>query len=319
MKTLINSEILKKLRVITDEEKKILDGQCDIDRNIYTENRESVISSKKMLSGGKLIAIRPHTRFIHFPKHTHDFVEIIYMCNGSTTHIVDGERIELKEGELLFLYQSSTQEILPAGIDDIAVNFIICPDFFNNAFQMIGKEDTPIRRFLIDCLTNDRKGSGYLHFKVSDILPVQNLIENLICTLIYDTPNKRNVHQITMGLLFLNLINHTDRIVSQNKEENVVFKALNYIEENYRTGSLCELSDALHYEVSSLSRKIKKETGKNFTELMHDKRLSKAMFFLENTDMLVDEIAHLVGYSNVSFFYRIFKKRYGVSPKKCRN
>lgn len=316
---LINSEILKKLRVITDEEKKILDGRCDIDRNIYIENRESVISSKKMLSGGKLIAIRPHTRFIHFPKHTHDFVEIIYMCSGSTTHIIDGERIELKEGELLFLYQSSTQEILPAGIDDIAVNFLIRPDFFNNTFQMIGKEDTPIRRFLIDCLTDDRKGSGYLHFKVSDILPVQNLIENLICTLIYETPNKRNVHQITMGLLFLNLINHTDRIVSQNKEENVVFKALNYIEENYRTGSLYDLSEILHYEVSSLSRKIKKETGKNFTELMHDKRLSKAMFFLKNTDMLVDEIAHLVGYSNVSFFYRIFKKRYGVSPKKCRN
>ena len=316
---LINSEILKKLRVITDEEKKILDGRCDIDRNIYIENRESVISSKKMLSGEKLIAIRPHTRFIHFPKHTHDFVEIIYMCSGSTTHIIDGERIELKEGELLFLYQSSTQEILPAGIDDIAVNFLIRPDFFNNTFQMIGKEDTPIRRFLIDCLTDDRKGSGYLHFKVSDILPVQNLIENLICTLIYETPNKRNVHQITMGLLFLNLINHTDRIVSQNKEENVVFKALNYIEENYRTGSLYDLSEILHYEVSSLSRKIKKETGKNFTELMHDKRLSKAMFFLKNTDMLVDEIAHLVGYSNVSFFYRIFKKRYGVSPKKCRN
>lgn len=315
---MINSEILKKLRVITDEEKSFLNGGINIDRNIYMENKNSVVSSKKMLSNGKLIAMRPHTRYVRFPKHTHDFVEIIYMCSGVTTHIVDGNTIELKEGELLFLSQSSTQEVMPAGTDDIAVNFIVSPVFFNNVLQMIGQEDTPIRRFLIDCLTNSKNGSGYLHFEVSDILPIQNLVENLICTLVYNTPNKRNINQITMGLLFLQLINHIDRLAYGSEEESIAFKVLAYIEENYSSGSLNELADTLHYDISALSRNIKKETGRTYTELVCEKRLSQALFLLKNTDIKVDEIAYAIGYTNVSFFYRTFKKHYGLSPFQYR-
>ncbi|UKI38518.1 MAG: hypothetical protein L6V93_04080 [Clostridiales bacterium] len=51
------------------------------------------------------------------------------MCKGETTHIVNGRKIVLREGELLFLGQNASQEILPASEDDIAVNFIILPDF----------------------------------------------------------------------------------------------------------------------------------------------------------------------------------------------
>ena len=42
----------------------------------------------------------------------------------------------LQEGDLLFLNQNAVQEILPAGKDDIAVNFIVLPEFFDTAFFM---------------------------------------------------------------------------------------------------------------------------------------------------------------------------------------
>ena len=315
---MINAQLLEKLKVITDEEQKIIDGEIDIDRSLYMDDENNVINSKKILSAGKQIAVRPHTRFVHFPQHSHDFDEIIYMCSGSTTHIVDGDKITLKEGELLFLCQSAKQEILPAGMDDIAVNFVIRPEFFDNALQMIGEEDTPLRRFLVECLKNDRASAGYLHFQVADVIPVQNLLENLIWTLINETHSKRNMNQITMGLLFLQLMGHADKLAARSKEEQTVVKVLNYIETNYKNGSLTQLSELLHYDISALSREIKSKTGKKYIDLVHEKRLSQSCFLLKNTDMNVEEIADVVGYKNISFFHRLFKKYYGVSPKKYR-
>jgi len=313
----IHSDLLEKLKKITPEEQKILNGESDIDREIYMANPGNIINSKKLLIGGKQIAIRPHTRFIHFPKHTHDFVEIVYMCSGKTCHIINGKEIELKEGELLFLCQGATQEIFPAGEGDIAVNFIVLPQFFDSAIQMIGEEDTPLKKFVVESLKNDRNSNGYLHFEVSDFLPVQNLVENLVWTLLYDTPNKRNINQTTMGLLFLQLINHTDRLVS-SENEDIAVSVLRYVEEHYREGSLTELAGILHYDLSTLSREIRKKTGKNYTELVQEKRLSQACFMLKNTSLSIEDIACKVGYENISFFFRLFKSRYGVSPLKYR-
>lgn len=313
------AELLEKLKPITEEEKKILEGQADIDRSLYMENMGDVISSKKMLGGGRQIAIRPHTRFVHFPEHSHDFVEIVYMCAGSTTHIVNGNRIELGEGNLLFLCQNARQEILPAGEEDIAVNFFVLPAFFDNVLETIGEEDTPLRRFVVDCLRNNRKSVGYLHFEVSDVLPIQNLLENVIWTLLFDTMQGRNLVKTTVGLLFLQLLNHTDRLASVYEEEKTVVKVLRYVETQYRDGSLRELSRLLHYDESTLSREIKNQTGKKYTELVQEKRLSEAAFLLKNTDLGVWEICDRVGYENQSFFHRLFREKYGITPKKYRD
>ena len=71
--------ILRLVSPITPEEQKILDGQTCIDRELYMLGRPDVIQSRKLLEHGKLITLRPHTRFIHFPQHTHDYVEMVYM------------------------------------------------------------------------------------------------------------------------------------------------------------------------------------------------------------------------------------------------
>ena len=98
----MRSEILEKLTPVTEEEKRILSGESGIDRSLYMDGQDNTVNSKKLLMEGKMLTIRPHTRFVHFPSHSHDYVEVIYMCRGETTHIVNGDRIVLKEGELLF-------------------------------------------------------------------------------------------------------------------------------------------------------------------------------------------------------------------------
>ena len=71
-------------------------------------------------------------------KETHDYIEIVYMCQGQTTHIVNGEHVVLEQGDFLFLSQNSRQENLPSGKDDIAINFIVHPDFFKQILVLLG-------------------------------------------------------------------------------------------------------------------------------------------------------------------------------------
>ncbi|MBQ5951741.1 MAG: helix-turn-helix domain-containing protein [Lachnospiraceae bacterium] len=310
--------ILDRLSAITAEEQEILDGRKGIDRALYMDGSTDVITGEKLLEKDKLIAIRPHTRFIAFPEHTHDYVEMVYMCRGTTTHIVNGNAITLREGELLMLGQNANQSIQPARKEDIAVNFIVRPTFFTGTLPYLGEEETPLRRFVVSCLTGENE-TGYLHFRVSGILPVQNLIENLLYTLLEETPNKRGILQMTMGLLFVQLLNHTDTLTLASGEQETVFSVLRYIEEHYRDGSLGELAEREHYELTALSRLIRSRTGKTYTELLQEKRMVQAAWFLANTDRKVDEIARAVGYENVSYFHRIFAARFGCSPKHFRD
>ena len=314
---MIKKEILEKLAVITDEERAILAGAEGVDKKIYMSRDRSVIRSKKLLSDGRLIRVRTHTRFVHFPEHTHDFVEGVYMCSGSTTHVINGKTVVLREGELLFLGQNATQEILPAGEGDVAVNFIIKPAFFNTTVEMLGAEETPIKNFLVSSLL-DGKNRGYLHFRVSDVLPVQNLVENLLWTLINDTANKRNINQTTMGLLFMTLLNFTDTLSCDTKEDKAIMDIFKYIEDNYRDGTLSEAAELLHYDFYWLSHEIKRRTGRTYTEHLQEKRLSQAAFLLKNTALSVEDVARNVGYENRSYFHRIFCAHFGISPKKYK-
>ncbi|MDD6160366.1 MAG: AraC family transcriptional regulator [Oscillospiraceae bacterium] len=315
----MDEQILCRLRGISPEEQALLEGDPHIRREIYMEDGSTRVDAKKLLSSGKLMDIRPHTRFVHFPEHTHNYVEMVYMCCGSTTHIANGKTITLREGELLLFGQGARQEILPAGENDIAVNFIILPQFFDKALEMLGEDETPLRKFIVDCLGSSSGSSSCLHFQVSDVLPIQNTIENLLWTLEQSLPNRRSICQATMGLLFMQLLNHTDRLAYEDRSDAAIVGVLHYIEENYATGSLSEIAELLHYDFCWLSREIKRKTGKTYKQLLQDKRLMQAAYLLKHTALQVDVVAGAVGYSNLSYFHRIFREKYGVTPKKYRD
>lgn len=316
----MTEELLKELRKITPEEEKLLAGKSEIEKALYMSSETDIIDAEKLLEAGKVIEIRTHTRFVHFPKHTHNYIEVIYMCCGSTHHIINDEDVILQQGELLFLSQNATQEIYLAGEEDIAVNFIVLPEFFEYGLNMMEPEENQLRSFVIDCLKGEREAAGYLHFKVTDVLPVQNLVENLIWTLWNKQPNKRRTNQATMGLLFLQLMNCTEKLVTDEGagQQKLMISVLSYIENNYKEGELTELANSLHYDVYWLSREIKNRTGKTYTELIQAKRLGQAAYLLSATGLSVAEVSEAVGYDNISYFHRIFQKKYGTTPRKYR-
>ena len=315
----MNQELIRQLSVITEEEQEILAGR-GIDKSRYTEGEGLIVDSRKMLDAGKLIQIRPHTRFVRFPRHRHNYIEVIYMCRGETSHLIDGRSIVLKEGELLFLNQNAQQEILPAGENDVAVNFIILPEFFDVAFKMLGEGENLLRDFLVGCLCESGRYDNYLHFHVADVLPVQNLVENMIWTILNDQPEKQTINQTTMGLMFMQLTYCTERLetAGQSFEQNLVLQVLRYIDCNYRDWQLNTLGDMLGFDVYWLSRMIKKLTGRNYKDLLQIKRLNQAAYLLLNTRASVADISVAVGYDNTSYFHRIFRIYYGLSPKEYR-
>ncbi len=314
----MDQRILDRLCAITAEEQAILRGRTSIDRDIYMQGKDDTVNSRKLLSSGKLITLRPHTRFIDFPPHRHDYVEIIYMCQGQTTHLVNGKPIELKYGELLLLSQSALHQVRRAGEQDVAVNFIVLPDFFSTALSAIGEEETPLRRFLVDCLCGQNTGHDYLHFQVSQVKPLQNLVENLIWALLWDTPNRRKVSQMTMATLFLQLMGHMEALSTDDGEDAAVLQVLRYVESDYLHSSLSEIAGLLHYDICWLSREIKRKTGKTYTQIVQDKRLAQAAFLLKNTDRNISDISLAVGYENISYFHRIFAQSFGKSPRQYR-
>ncbi|MCL2560323.1 MAG: AraC family transcriptional regulator [Turicibacter sp.] len=316
----MNQELLEKLSVITEEEQSILDGNTQIDFELYNQDASFVIDSQTLLKKGKLIEIRPHTRFAHFPKHRHNYIEMIYMCKGSTTHVVNDQKIVLNQGDILFLSQQAEQEILPAGENDIAINFIILPEFFDKVFQLLEGEKSPLNEFLMSCVFKSQSDYNHLYFNVADVLPIQNLIENMVWSIINNLYNKHAINQKTMGLLILQIMNHTDKIESSNSDfkGELALNVLSYINENFQSGSLTELAELLNYDMHWLSKEIKQQTGKNFTTLLQEKRLLQASYLLKQTQIPIAEIIESVGYENSSFFFRKFKEAHGMSPKKYR-
>ena len=315
----MQKELLEQLRKITEEEKKILEGQ-EVDKDLYTSGRDFIVDSRKMLEEGKLITVRTHTRFVHFPPHKHNYVEVLYVCMGSVTNIIDGREVVLKTGELLFLNQYTSHEILPAGVDDIVINFMVLPQFFDVAYSMAGAGNI-LADFLVNVLRRDEERGEYLHFKVAENLQIQNLLENIIYSLVNGEENRERINQTTMGLIFMYLVESVQYVEMRlpNQYENMIsMTTLDYIEQKYRTATLTELCTRLHLPMHVLSKMIKKSTGFNFKELLQRKRLNKAVELMCETDLPISDIIAAVGYENNSYFHRVFKEHYHMTPRVFR-
>lgn len=316
----MNRELLERLSEVTAEEARLLAGER-LDLKTYSDEGGGIVDRKKLLESGKLITVRPNTRFTAFPKHCHNYVEMVYMCSGSQKHIInDDTEITLKKGELLLLNQYAYHETGYTGRDDIAVNFIVLPAFFDTALEIIGS-DNKLSEFIVAGLSGSDNSISYMHFNVSDVLPVQNLLENLIWSLVNRQPNRRNINQVTMGLLFLNLLGCTDYLISGADESftnTIVVSALKEIEENYAAASLTAVAKRNNVTSAYVSRIVREKTGKTFKELLKEKRLAKAAALLKSTSIPIGDIILIVGYENTSYFYKIFFEKYNMSPKEFR-
>jgi len=316
----MNHYLLNELFQITDEEKIILEQKTEVSKDIYTSNTNFIIESEKFLSKDKMIMVRKHTRFVDFPLHKHDYIEVNYVFNGELNQTVGGRQITLKQGELLLLNQHIEHEIKACAKEDIVINFIIRPAFFDFIFSFLSSENI-VSDFLISSIYNNTQNGQFLYFKVADVPAIQEMIGKIIEEIMHPSTFSESTIKLYMGLFMIELIKNSD-LVERKAEASInhylVVESLKYIEDQFKDASLYELADRLKQSHYGLSKTIKKATSRTFKELLQEKRLVKAKELLEGTDIPIASIVEQVGYDNISYFYRIFKGKYGLTPKEYR-
>jgi len=316
----MSANLLHELLQLNDEEKLMLQQKKEVQKELYTSQEPFIVEGERFLNQNKMIMVRKHTRFVHFPKHKHNYIEVNYVFNGSLTQTVGNERIELKKGDLLFLNQHIEHELESCNEEDIIINFIIKPEFFTFIFSYLTTENL-ISNFLISSLFDQTQQGQYLYFAVSEIDSVQELIGKIIVEIMNPSMLSESTIKLYMGLLMVELIKNSDK-VRYNQDLNkhyIIVESLKYIEEHFRHASLYELAENLNLPHYTLSKEIKKATTYTFKELVQAKRLTIAKDLLENTSLSISSIVEEVGYENISYFYRVFKSKYGYTPKKFRD
>ena len=316
----MRKELLDELMIISEEEKKYKSGQSTVEQSLYAKDNLTEIDRKRLLQRGKLITVRPHSRFVDFPEHRHNYVEMMYVVQGSITHYIEGKELVLRKGDVLMLNQHVSHAIKRAEYEDIGINFIALPEFFEVPLTMLHEKNV-LADFVIGAMRQKNPVAHYLLFRLKEDLQVENLMENMIESMLHTHCNEDIANQYTMGLVFLYLLNHLENLShnsSLDYKETVVQAVMEYINSDCKNANLSKIAEDTHQSMTVLSKLIKQKTGYKFQELLQRRRFQKAVYLLMETELTVEDIALEVGYENQSYFYRQFQKRYGMTPAKYR-
>ncbi|MNI17894.1 HTH-type transcriptional regulator YesS [compost metagenome] len=105
----------------------------------------------------------------------------------------------------------------------------------------------------------------------------------------------------------------------QAREKGTMMDIIKYIDYHYQNE--ISLQDvASHFFVSReyISRKFKQEFGINFSDYLGQYRIDKAKTLMLNQNLKIVQISEMVGFHDVKYFSKVFKKQEGVSPKVYR-
>ena len=108
------------------------------------------------------------------------------------------------------------------------------------------------------------------------------------------------------------------------QEENtatvpIVQRALSIVKECYADGiTLEEIARRMHVSETYLSKILKKETNMNFTEIMKRQRIDQMKKLLLDTDLKLNQIAAMTGFSDPKYMSKVFKNDVGVLPNEYR-
>lgn len=137
------------------------------------------------------------------------------------------------------------------------------------------------------------------------------------------TPNAEKDAELLITLLFNEIIGELLPSAHSGSERRSAQRHIGTIEalinSRLKSGiSLTEIAAHVYISERQVSRIIAREYGCSLPKLINGKRMAAAEILLKSTDIPISRIAEEVGVSSESYFYTIFKQKYGVSPLKYR-
>lgn len=105
----------------------------------------------------------------------------------------------------------------------------------------------------------------------------------------------------------------------ENYSDDIFGRLQKYIAEHYMDKlNLTQISQEIHANGSYLSRLYKTKTGQNLFDVINKMKLEKAKEYMSQGKRIY-EIAQMVGFDDVSYFSRVFRKHEGCSPREYEN
>ena len=101
--------------------------------------------------------------------------------------------------------------------------------------------------------------------------------------------------------------------------DDVIERVQIYIQRNYQKDLTQDFIASLFYlNRSYLSTLFRQKTGMKFVDYLNDVRIEKSKEMLSGTSRKMYQISKAVGYDNPKYFFRVFKKKVGITPEQYR-
>ncbi len=281
-----------------------------------TINKEHVYVFDNLIPEGQHFSVVKHTRFVPVPLHIHSFIELNYIYSGNCTQIIAKRKVELQQGQICLIDTAVPHSIETTGKDDIIINVLIHKDYFAKKFLSGNFDGGIVYDFVLNALSNRQTHNQYIVFNNHQDKQIRTTLQHIIYETYYPEIGSHKIIEHLIAILFTQLVREfdyeTNKITKQSKLK--MKDILMIIEQDYLSITLPKLAEALNYTPTYISSFIKKETGKTFSELVLELKLEYASVLITNTEKPIYVCAEEAGFSNITYFYQKFKKRFNHLP-----
>jgi AraC-type DNA-binding domain-containing proteins len=248
-------------------------------------------------------------------KHWHDECEIYYILEGKRCLFIGDQTYQASSGCLSIVDAKQMHQTTTSDKEA----------YHERILLLIEKEkfSTVSNFFAIDLNDFFQANVGVVEIPKEDRLYIEKLMTDIAFEINGKESGYQNIVQIRLVEFFTYLIRlkgngmRRQRAAVGLEGSRVVFEIVEYVKENCaKAKSLEEIAKKFYIEKSYLSRIFKKNTGFTVNEFINIQKIKKAQRLLEDTDFSIAKIAVLVGYENITYFTKIFKKYVGYTPLK---
>lgn len=240
--------------------------------------------------------------------HRHEYIEFFYVFEGTCTHILNNQNSQIHIGNAFLLTPNDCHRFLQTEKSDflhrdilIDLNFFkeIC-DFFSPTFH-------------------DELMQGKYHLQFNLSIEQMSRIENFIPYLNLDVA--KETYQLSTRALttfILNLvIEHSFQKTHNYPTWLTRLLSMLNSHENLSV-DLSQIIAHFSYSKEYMRRSFKKYLGTTMTEYFNKQKMLYSYSLLQTTTYSTEKICELIGITNISYFYHLFKKTFHITPHKVR-
>ena len=198
--------------------------------------------------------------------------------------------------------------------------FLLRSSTFDKVFWEQLNAATIMAHFFRSALKNENNRSpAYLLFHTKEDEDIGVLIDQIRKELKEKENYSSQMANAMMSLLFCLLLRRYEDSVILPDRNNLKWKAefagiFSFIQNNYARTSLEEVASKFNYSPKQIGRIIQRCFNMSYTELITFLKMDNAVRMLKEKTGTMEEIASALGYSDLSSFYRAFKKYYRDTP-----